>query len=556
MKVRRIGIVVLIGYIVLVGLSVVKYGLIEKDKTDNNRLLENGLVWIDCEEDISGKQIEKPEYNPGVYFSGTLLPYDKNNGRLYLPQNYGEAEWHGKLTALIDGEDHLIYILRDEMINQKKEAISGSHDFILYVQVNSEEYYRFLLTITGMPMISIKTDYEVEAEEIPYEVDPDKKYFGSETRYYGGFLMFDPGVRRDGQYQITETAICCHYKGASTNGFEKKSYSFDLLDYRGEEVNVSLAGMRSDNKWKLNSLYTDENRIREITASQIWELIDEANDDINESGPNMEYVELIIDNDYKGIYCLVEPIDAKKMDLQEQDILYKVIDWKIPSAEKIQQSVNNGWKIQSPVRIRYPKEISDYQAAWFPIDDYLNMFYRDGGVQYEEAVKHINLDNFCDMLIFTMVVSGSDNAYKNTFYVSECSDGIQNYQMKQIPWDLDYTFGNIYCHDSEKHVEFDADYQEIYTEQALIRLYEENPKEIAARLNEKWKNYRNDFLDTDRIIALLEKNRNYLLETGAFMREQERWPQSGVDMDIDYLKEFQNNRMNWLDHYFESLFGY
>lgn len=556
MKVGRISIVVLIGCIALVGLSIVKYRSIEKDKTENNRLLEGGFVRIDSEEDISGKQIEKPEYNPGVYFSGALLPYDKNNGRLYLPQNYEKAERRGKLTALIDGESYPLYILRDEMIDQKKEAISGSHDFILYVQRNSEEYYKFLLTITGMPMISIKTNYEIEADEVPYEVDPDKKYFGSETRYYGEFLMFDPDVRGNGQYQITETAVCYHYKGASTNVFEKKSYSFDLLDYRGEKVNVSLAGMRSDNKWKLNSLYTDENRIREITASQIWEFIDEANDDINESGPNMEYVELIVDNDYMGVYCLAEPIDAKKMNLQEQDLLYKVIDWGIPSAEDFQESVNNGWKIQNPVRIRYPKEISDYQAAWFPIDDYLNMFYRDGGVQYEEAVKHIDLDNFCDMLIFTMVVSGSDNAYKNTFYVSECSDGIQNYRMKQIPWDLDYTFGNIYCYDSEKHVEFDADYEKIYAEQALIRLYEENPEEIAARINERWMNYRKDFLDTDRIIALLEKNRKYLLETGAFMREQERWPQGGVDMDIDCLKEFQNDRMNWLDHYFKSLLSY
>ena len=53
-----------------------------------------------------------------------------------------------------------------------------------------------------------------------------------------------------------------------------------------------------------------------------------------------------------------------------------------------------------------------------------------------------------------------------------------------------------------------------------------------------------------------DNNREYLLDTGAFIRERERWPQIGVDMNIEYLKEFQDARMRWLDEYFESLFDY
>lgn len=554
MKLFRIRIVVLIGCLALAGMGVVQYGRIVKDE---HVLLESCLIPIDGESDISGELIKSPEYNPGVYYEGTLLPYDKENSRLYLPQNHEESEWYGKLAAVIDGKDYPVYILRDMMDHmtdkeKKKEAIRESRDFIIYVPVNDKEYCKFLLTITGMPLISMTTGYTAEAENIPDEADPDKLYFGSETKYYGEFLMMDPGGQ-SGQYQITEAAVCYHYKGASTSWFEKNSYSIDLLDYRGKKAEASLAGMRSDSTWKLNSLYTDENRIREITASRIWELIDEANEDINESGPNMEYVELIVDNEYRGVYCLVEPIDAKKMNLEENDILYKIIGWDIPDTESIQKSADMGWKIQYPnIRIRYPKEIKDYQAAWYPIDDYLEIFYRGDIVPYEEAVKHIDLGNFCDMMIFTMVVSGSDNSYKNTYLVSECGDGFQNYRMKQIPWDLDYTFGNVYQYGAEKSVGFDDDCQKEYVEGVLFRLYEDNPEEVVLRVKERWKKYRNDFLSTDRIIDLLDGNREYLLETGAFVREKERWPQGGVNPDIDYLKEFQNNRMDWLDSYFAS----
>ena len=557
MKLHRMGITILIGFVLLTGIYAVKYYRIVSTKGHYDILLENCLIQIDDIEENFGKLTERiPEYNPGIYYMGTLLPYDKQNNRLYLPQNYKETKWYGELTAVIEGEVCPIYVLSDEMIEEKVRAIREGHDFILYVQINDEEYYKVLLTITGMPLISLNTEYEKEAEEIPYEVDPDKSIFGSETRYYGDFLMIDSGVR-SGQYQITEAALCYHYKGASTLGFEKKSYSIDLLDYRGEKINVSLAGMRSDSTWKLNALCTDKNLIREITASQIWELFDEANVDINEAGPNMEYVELIVDNEYRGVYCLVEPIDAKKMELQEDDVLYKVIDWQVPGAEDILESVNMGWKVQYPVRIRYPKEIRDYRKVWYPIDDYLNLFHRGNEIEFDEAMKHINLDNYCDMFLFTMVVCGSDNAYKNTYYVAESNNGIENYQMKQIPWDLDYTFGNEYCYECERNVAFKKDsYDKIYAEDALIRLFGSNPEAIGDRLKEKWEEYRHSFLATEYVINLMEENREYLLETGAFKREKERWPQSGADMDIEYLKDFQDTRMRWLDDYFEAWLKY
>lgn len=552
MKMFRISMILIIGVMCLAGMDIARYGWNLKD---SRALLESCLIPVNGESDISGQPIRTPDYNPGIYYEGSLLPYDKGSGRLYLPQAYGQSEWYGKLAAVIDGKEYPIYFLCDEMIEKKEEAVRESHDFVIYVPVNGNEYCKFLLTITGMPLISMVTEYEEEAEEIPYEVDPDKKYFGSETRYYGEFLMMDPGAG-SGQYQITEAAVCYHYKGATAATLDKKSYSIDLLDYRGEKAAVSLAGLHAGDTWKLNALYTDESRVREITASQIWELIDKANENINESGPNMEYVELIVDNVYRGVYCLVEPVNAEKMNLKKHDVLYKAIDWKAPDKESIQESIDMKWKIQYPVRIRYPKDIEDYRAAWYPMDNFLDIFYRSDETSYEEALKYIDLDNFCDMAIFVMTVSGSDNSFKNTYYVAECGEESRDYRMKMIPWDLDYTFGNVYRSGTDRAVEFNSDFREIYMEYAMFWLYVKNPEEMAARLNERWNKYRKDFLATDRVIAMLEENRDYLLKTGAYIREKECWPEGGVNPDIEYLKAFQFERMEWLDGYFASWFDY
>lgn len=550
MRLKRIMTIILLGCIVLLGTCIIKFQKSFERMKDNCVPLEQNLVWISSEDEIWGSRVEEVSCNPGIYYEDVLLPYDKEHNRLYLPQNYMESEWYGNLTAKI-GEGHYpIYILNDAMWQNKSAAIRESHDFIIFVQ-RDDDYYRFNLTITGMPMIAMTTERVEEAEEIPYEVDPDKKFFGSETRYYGQLLWIDSGTR-SGQYQMIEAGVCYHYKGASTAGFEKKSYSFDLLDYRGEKADISLAGMRSDSSWKLNALNTDINRIREITASQIWESMDNATPELNEVGPNMEYVELVVDNEYKGLYCLVEPIDEKKAELDEKDILYKVIDWPITSAEDIQVSADNGWRIAYPLRIRYPKEIQDYQEVWYPMKNYLDMFFRDGNIQYEEAVGHIDIDNYCDKMIFDMVTSASDNSYKNTYYVADCGDGYENYQMKQIPWDLDYTFGNRYSYGADYSVFFDENPTQIYAENAILKLYTYFPEKIGTRLVERWNMYRDSILSTDAVINLLNDNMFYLAETGAVLREEARWPQAGVNLEIDYLIEFQKKRMDWLDGYFDS----
>lgn len=551
MKLWRIVIIVLSGCVLAAGMYIAKYHKIADEMLSASKPLSEGIILIDSEKELSGAEFAETDCNPGIYFEGTLLPYDKENNRLYLPQNYTEEEWYGSLSAVIDGAEYPVYLLKDEMWDNKSEAIRTNHDFVLVVETDREAY-RFLLTVTGMPLISVVTEREEEAEEIAYEEDPDKLYYGSETRYYGEFLMLNPETE-SGQYEITEAGICYHYKGATSATFEKKGYSFELLDYKGNSAEISLAGLRCGSKWKLNALYTDVNRIREITASQLWEQIDAANPDINEAGPNMEYVELIVDNEYKGIYCLVEPIDEDKLELDKNDVLYKVIDWFVPDDEAIQGSVDMGWRVSYPIRIRYPKakEIVDYSKVWQPIRDYLNTFYRGGEIQYEEAVSHINLENFADMLLFTMAVSASDNSYKNTYYVAESTDD-SGYVIKAIPWDLDYTFGNVYQYGAVNNVLYEGSYTKVYAESTLSMLWYEAQDEIGSVLLERWAQYRENILSTDNILKLLNKNRDYLIETGAVLREQERWPEAGVDMDIDYLLDFQIKRMEWLDNYFDS----
>lgn len=548
MRSHRIFALIAVGIACLAGIILSEYAAAGTIADSVNESLL-GLTVVESEAFFAGYEKKETDCNPGICFEGVLLPYDKENNRLYLPQSLKAEQWLGTLTASVPEAECGIFVHRDELLENKSEAVRENREFTLYLTVDMT-YYEFSLVITGTPVISMHTSREEAAEEVDYELDPDKSIYGSETQYYGSITVLNPDVGSD-RYEVIEAGVCYHYKGASTVGFEKKSYSLKLLDSKEKKVNVSLLGMRTGSSWKLNALNTDANRVREITASQIWEEIDKANPELNESGPNMEYVELIVDDEYKGLYCLVEPIDEKQLDLDRNDILYKVIDWDPPSNEDIRVSIEKKWKIQYPVRIRYPSEIGDYERAWYPIQNYIDTFYYNEELDYETAAARVNLENFADMFLFTMTTSASDNCFKNTYYAAENVVG-KSYVMKQVPWDLDYTFGNRYSYGAANNVVFDENYSMIYAEPAFTRLRIGNPDEIGKLFLSRWREYRSTFLSTEEIVGLIRTNRDYLISTGAAAREEKRWPDAGVNMDIDYLVEFQENRMEWLDSFFEE----
>lgn len=518
----------------------------EADENKKKEVSDLGLIFVQ-EDVLTGKEKKASDRNPGICYEQVLLPYDAETNRVYLSQPCENTEWMGALSG--DKESYILYARQDAYWEQKQAAIQENHLFTLWL-VGEADYYEVQLVITGMPVMSVVTESEEEPEPVEYEVDPEKFAYGSETLYLGTMNLFNPCVGTE-EYEIVQTGVTYHEKGISSKSFEKKGYALKLTDSKQEKVDVSLLGMRSDNSWKLNALNTDANLIREKTAAQIWEKIDEANPELNEAGPRMEYVEVVLDNEYQGVYCLVEPVDEKKLELDRNDVLYKVIAWDAPTLEAIQESIDRGWKVQFPIRIRYPEVVSNYEEVWYPMKEYISIFYYPADIDLARAEAIVNVDNFADVFMFLMVTSASDNYFKNLYFAARV-DSFGEYQMYQIPWDLDYTFGNTFMAYVDRNVAFNTDYTLVYAETSLPRLKSAGTEFLEGALLERWQSYRQDFLRTDSVIALLEENRDYLIETGAILREQERWPEAGVNTDIEELITYQEKRMEWLDEYFKE----
>lgn len=484
-----------------------------------------GMAIVDDLYFLESKELLETDENPGVIFENVLLPYDALSNTLYLSQSIEKEEWIGELRATEKG--WFICALKDSFWNMKNEAISTGHAFEVLL-VGPEDYYVMNLVISGMPIISINTE--------------DMERLKNEEEVLGVLSVFNSDVGNE-YYEIHQSYMSWRIKGGTSRAYEKKGYALKLLDHKGNKLDTSLLGMRSDNSWKLNALYTDDNKIREMTASQIWEQFCDAYPGNNQEGAHMEYVEVILNNEYMGIYCLVEPVDEDKLQMDYNDVLYKCVGWKVPMNDDFVASIENQLSSVADIRINYPKTISDFTMVWNPLRDYIDKFFVNPQLNYEEALAVVDVRNLSDVFMFLMVVSASDNSYKNMYLAADVSSS-GSYVMREIPWDLDYSFGNVYPK------EFNSNYSVVYANTALPRLKMERKDEIGTYFLQQWKEYRQTFLKTDNILNLLIDNRNYLVETGAIKREMERWPNLPISSDIDYLLEYQEKRMEWLDDFF------
>ena len=125
-----------------------------------------------------------------------------------------------------------------------------------------------------------------------------------------------------------------HVRGNTSTFYEKKSYRISLQDRNGDRKKENLLGIRDDDDWILLPMLTDTSRIREKTAYDLWNRMQAPAGADGVVSSSVHYTELLINNQYFGIYGLMTPVDGKLLGLTERDLLYKINTWEVPSDEE------------------------------------------------------------------------------------------------------------------------------------------------------------------------------------------------------------------------------
>ena len=117
----------------------------------------------------------------------------------------------------------------------------------------------------------------------------------------------------------------CKYKirGKTASTFDKKSFAVKIYDELGEDLDANIFGIRKENNWILDAMAVDRTRMRNRVCFDVWNDMSRTPYDTkfdNRNGSIGVFVEVFINGDYHGLYCLSDKIDRKLLGLKKAQV--------------------------------------------------------------------------------------------------------------------------------------------------------------------------------------------------------------------------------------------
>lgn len=96
--------------------------------------------------------------------------------------------------------------------------------------------------------------------------------------------------------------IAIEIRGNSSQSYPQKQYGIELRDsISGNDLDTSLIDMPKEEDWALYAPYNDISMMRNVLTYHLW-------NEMGHWGPRTKFCELILNNEYVGIYILTESI--------------------------------------------------------------------------------------------------------------------------------------------------------------------------------------------------------------------------------------------------------
>ena len=382
----------------------------------------------------------------------------------------------------------------------------------------------------------------------------------------GEIEITDYQQRTDPSLETVKYHCLYRIRGGYATRYDKKSFAVKLIDEDGADLNANILGIREENSWILDAMAVDRTRMRNRICFDIWNDMShvpyETNYE-NRNGTKGVFVEVFINGNYNGLYCMTDKIDRKLLGLkkakvsedesvQVRGLLYKGISW------------NGGWNLLSykdadvntvtwnAWELQYP---DDYPSidTWKPL---MNLIDFCSGKTTEdifcsEYQNYFYTDNLKDYVVFTLALNVGDNAYKNTF-LSVADIGMEHRYLI-TPWDMDMSLGGYYNGDYYDELSSLDRYN--YTA-PFNRLVVHNIDGFRDALSYRWTELCETLLSVESIGNRLDSYAEMFDISGAWERERKKWNGNPVPLkesladEIRYVKDwYSRNYINLCEQF-------
>ena len=401
-------------------------------------------------------------------------------------------------------------------------------------------------TDSNLPIVIIETDGHVNIPDEPKVLATMKIIWHQDgSRNYMSDISNPAFLNYDGRIGIER-------RGSSSQMPQKKPYGLEtLMDDDVTNNNVSILGMPKENDWILNSLAFDQTGMRDVISYEMSE-------NLGQYTPRRVYCEVIINDDYKGLYVFMEKIKADdervNIDKDGGHIVQTdrseggYYEWEM-------ESNNGGWWADPAVFIHvYPKpeNITATQHNYIK-SVFLGLADKAGNhnTTIENGIPSIiDVSTFVDFMMLAEFSSNVD-VYQLSTYFHKDNGG----KLRAGPiWDYNLAYG---------HDEFGS--RSRYDVWQFFNNDNTGPK--------FWK----DLFDTDEFRCYLAKrwfeitaegmplNYNVVCErmdeidawiSEAIARDNQRWHQMQQHAsEVNAMKSWIQQRINWLNNNIGSYNG-
>ncbi|MDJ0364671.1 CotH kinase family protein [Hymenobacter sp. H14-R3] len=446
--------------------------------------------------------------------------------------------------AHVDSAKHLV------LINAPVHQLNAGHDTLRALRLRGQEFVLAqpvarVNTRQAYPATAGSTHYTLYFTQLPIiEIN---------THYQ---IVDEPGVRAvfslvDTAGTAMQSAMGIEIRGGWSQSLPKKSYGFDLwADTLGTaSQDLALLGMRTNSKWNLQAMYTDQLRLRSKVAYELWDemnkLYYQAKEPDAKNGIALAYAELFLNGSYQGIYSLTERVDRKQLKLKKynkgiQGELYKGINAADGASTFVSvPPIDNSSLIWGGFEYKEPSELTD----WANLRSFVDLVVNGSDAEfYNQYQSLFRLDNAVDYFIFINLLRAADNTGKNA-YIAKYKP---NEPYFYVPWDLDGTFGNNWFGAN------DAETDDLLSNGFYDRLQKDYaPGGFRAALASRWAELRASVVTKEHIVAKFTQHNQYLLASNVYEREHLAWPDYQYDTaQLTYPANWLTGRIAYLDSVF------
>ena len=431
---------------------------------------------------------------------------------------------------------------------------------ISYSQVN--------LTSSNLPIVLIDT----HGQQIP-----------NEPKIPATMRIVDngPGIRNEitGPFNDYDGNIGIEIRGSSSTMFDKKSYGLEIWDDNLNDTTASILGMPVEEDWVLHGPYSDKSLMRNVLTFHLGR-------ELGRYASRTRYVELVLNNEYRGVYVFLEKIkrDKNRVDIAdlgpEENSGDDLTGGYIIKIDKFDGS-NTGGGWASP--FRPPGYQKSNQEIYFQFDypkvknitpqqkQYIQNYVTD----FEEALRnipsndlvsgyksYIDLESFIDFAIINELTRNVDGYRLSTFLYKDKDSKDAKLRIGPI-WDYNLAFGNADYYDGSNtkgwawNLNFNPDANnDFWLIPFWWQRFQTDP-EYINQLKTRWIQLREGPYKTDSILAFIDSTADVLYEAQVrnFLKfnilNQYVWPNAYVGgsytKEIEYLKNWIVVRLNWLD---------